>query len=1858
MGKLQYTNVASEHNARGMDTYSPNSKIPPGYAELLENVDTNASGQLETRKGYQSHAGWLPLRARTVSHSGTDITFEVDTSTSIDLTAVGNGPILAYGKILDSVGGTGDWTATNALRYYPSFTVDNRETLSLGSNTITKSSSAHGLTTKYIAAGFAESTSNTNTSNELQTPDAIRINDTSYEVQVDYTTAVATTGYVWFKDISAVAGTRYIESVSAVTSKTITAATHALTNFNILAYCFDTTVANTLTQVVPDDITVDTSGEVVLTFNTAFTGDIVLVAAPIANVLAQSVAAAGSHSFTLSSPDTPYIYLQGYYFDAGTSKWTGITPDSVTYSATADEFTINYTLASGTENVEFYYEFGQVASNKIKVTDTTATSETYSTSAPQITLWGIGHEGIYLSTTRRGGHVNHIDSYRRVGEERVVAGLGGNIFAARLKSEIGTTYGLEEYDISLRTRADGGDRYLAPLFDTSGSSVTRTRGLVTDASISNNRAKVTAATYISSGVVDYTLTFTSKTGNVVLGTEVSTEDYLTVSGMAHSQHNGTWLVQSVTSDSATQTVIRVANSNIINDRFDETGAAGRAGVFTDKIELTAGTHPFIPSDKILSTAIDSDLTVLFSSTNPSATNEIFVSGVTEEITIPDGVQITAQRTTNVIPVSNTDNLVRGDMCSVSSLSRKVRVLEVNTNADNSVTVTANGTTATVTCSAAHLLDAGKRVLLNGFAEDSLNGVHTVASVTSSTVFTFSTTVTTGSVSGTLVGETFTIDESLQVSDGSTRTKFTVANRWIPVEAPTPSGQLPKLTYQRHLDTSDYDNHPILRSTIINDSMFFTNQQDEVYKFDGTNLFRAGLPRWQPGLFAQVDGDTASILKGFTVAYSASSASERSFTLASPVFSAGDRVYDDTTTSVFTVVRTEVVPGSPDTYKIFVSGDDVASITGTGNLTLAKIYRYYFRLNYIDANNNVVTSNIAQSSDFFVEQYIDGQIRLRLTGLPDFDNYDYDYIEVETYRTVSNTNNPFFLVNRTVLPFNRHDGYVDIIDTTDDSLLQELDPVTSSLLGQELGVGWSQPLRAKYLTTAANSLVLANIKDYPKIDLVLAKRAGVASVATSDLDNYKVLIRKDNTDTSTTTNMTDRVRYEFLSDGDQGLSPTLITFDFVDGDVNTGQDTIAETAHGLRTGQAVQLTTTGTLPSPLATSTTYYVIRVTANSIKLATSLDNANAGTAIDITSAAGGGTHTVTVVNYMTTSFDFATTDVSLANDTITETDHNLSTGDKVQFSTSGTLPTGLSAATDYYVIRVDADTIKVATSFANAEDGVAVDINTSTGSGTHTCEFQNTVEINKVSHGLSAGDWLYLFHGEENTTNKLTFAGWYQIAQADSADSFSIHTNHNGIALREDDVDRFVTATSTVDVPVWLGTDGNRNQRGGNPSGSAQIRAAERLAAAINATMRVTDRSTNSTFVPWISAFAGNSYESGQVLLEQPVALDSTPEVVLDSVAATSNYTWFGNDIQRTGGESDAVVAYTNVFPSRVTISYPNFPEIFNRPDTLDANITSRVVDVDAANGQAITSCINFFGESAFGDANLSEIVLVFKEQSVYALNARTGDYQRLETSGQGCTAPFSVAPTKDGVFFANESGIYRINRDLSMSWVGKNMDGYWKDSVNKTQLAEATGHQYKFGRKYKLSVPVNSDLYNSKVIVYNQDQEGEGQQHGGWTTYTNHTVTGWTNLSDDAYWASQAGDVFVLRTNEEAQDYRDDDAAVAEQVIRLRAENFGVSGVRKVVSSIITDLELPLTDVDALTIKSRIRRTGDFTTAATVNIDRDDYESVTFRSSPQDRRGNFFQVEYRHSTKDQALVLTGVTYRVGLATDKGILEAADLT
>jgi len=97
--------------------------------------------------------------------------------------------------------------------------------------------------------------------------------------------------------------------------------------------------------------------------------------------------------------------------------------------------------------------------------------------------------------------------------------------------------------------------------------------------------------------------------------------------------------------------------------------------------------------------------------------------------------------------------------------------------------------------------------------------------------------------------------------------------------------------------------------------------------------------------------------------------------------------------------------------------------------------------------------------------------------------------------------------------------------------------------------------------------------------------------------------------------------------------------------------------------------------------------------------------------------------------TFTAATTDICTA------AAHGYLTGDQVQVSSATTLPAGLAAATYYYVIKLTADTFKLANSLANAVAGTAVDI-TDTGTGTHTITLKtNLVGVAGAPSGIITG-------------------------------------------------------------------------------------------------------------------------------------------------------------------------------------------------------------------------------------------------------------------------------------------------------------------------------------------------------------------------------------------------------------------------------------------------------------------------------------------------------------------------------------------
>lgn len=169
-----------------------------------------------------------------------------------------------------------------------------------------------------------------------------------------------------------------------------------------------------------------------------------------------------------------------------------------------------------------------------------------------------------------------------------------------------------------------------------------------------------------------------------------------------------------------------------------------------------------------------------------------------------------------------------------------------------------------------------------------------------------------------------------------------------------------------------------------------------------------------------------------------------------------------------------------------------------------------------------------------------------------------------------------------------------------------------------------------------------------------------------------------------------------------ISPNVLTFDGSDTNIVTfADDTIKIPNHYLKTGDEIVYSNGGgTDIGGLTSDNTYYVRAISDELIELYDTYDHAistNTTYRSNLASGAAGTLHTITIKRQQIT-FN-ATTAQNLSADTITITAHNLITGNKVKYSNGGgTSIGGLTSGNDYYVIRVDANTIKLSSTYSGS--------------------------------------------------------------------------------------------------------------------------------------------------------------------------------------------------------------------------------------------------------------------------------------------------------------------------------------------------------------------------------------------------------------------------------------------------------------------------------------------------------------------------------------------------------------------------------
>jgi hypothetical protein len=1356
----------------------------------------------------------------------------------------------------------------------------------------------------------------------------------------------------------------------------------------------------------------------------------------------------------------------------------------------------------------------------------------------------------------------HIDSYKVPAGSNLLCGAEGIEYREVTDPGLVTSYP--------RIRANIDDiRVIGPAIYDTGETPGRTSYYMTCDNGGSHFVQVTQFEYVSGTTCRVHCYAANKKVFTQLNTEVpggalSTVmkpgyDQVTLTNMRRSELNGVFEIVDVATTGPDTFYFAVTMDDIVDNRYDETGLLGEAAVYSDKISVTENN--LIVGDKLNHYSLRDvngellyDTYVIKSDSvsvvvSPLQDPVTLVTSYTQDLTTVDSSFIPCIRTSTAIPMRGpygyeASATFHQDDFNVTA--NYISITPSSSDADygftiyDTVVITGEGplppplkTHQRYVIIDFYQGDQNKIIL--GYSAEDVDeiefGSYTPPESPVATTFTiraitcdivagdcvqfsdegYTHRVVSTSTSITLPGlRTVTFPYEVTATDCEDFSCYVkIVNRYEPLTSPVDDYLSTNPMHPVNL----VDNTNQSRSAMVSGCMYFTNYIDPVRKFDGENHYRAGIIPFRPTIGMTLDtsaSDKVDILPPSLASVSATAGSTLLKFAATPenvrIFVPGDIVRLGTDTVDYTVVAVNVdtttVAGPTTLTTGTITLDKAASSTASVTVTKQIYYRYYFRFNYVDAQNNIVASACTDPFGAEMRLTASAAINIHLCNLPTFDYFKYYAIDVEIYRTKIDSLNVFYKVASVPLTFDAGQNYVHYVDSKNDSDLTQVDNVMSALLGNNLGTAWSDAPRAKYISSVDNRLVLGNIKTNPEIDVSFNFPASVAVSGGAGVDDLVFVLAQQEPE------------------------------------------------------------------------------------------------------------------VVN---------------------------------------------SAPIDFY-----SPEDYVHKFIFTADTFTAITVDTESG---------DTVTMDRGSaHGLSVGDWVYIKNTAAASANPdLTYTGWWQVFAVPTANKFSFHCSY-----RDAGTPTYTYIADTFGrVPISLITDENQLN---TVSSEINNRLADNLARAINAVMASVDPyidfGTNDLYQydwsPWLIAKAGGLFKKGQIVIESPVGKDIVAWFEPKSIATAGRSYVSINGSRVTTGE--IVQSVTPLYPSRIAVSYSNFPEMFDNLRASNPEESDSIIDVNSSDGEEITGMIPFFGEAAFDQSKQSANIVVFKENSIYIVDVRQKELyrvtggarglanpvQRLETNGIGCTAPYSIAASKHAIFFANESGIWALGRDLSVNFVGEPLDRLWA-RTNKDYLSLYHGHHDPKNRTYMLSYTNGSDETFDDAFVFKHSVD---QPAGSWTRYDNIPALGWANLNYESRYLSTSGEVWGWRDLGLTSDFRDDADGISTEVT-FRTISYGEEGIRMNAKYVLGYYK-PYTQIDNIDLYYATDFNTTWTQAGSFSIDVDtttdnlsdlgSKKMEMIKHGLADTRCHHLQLKLVWDGADEAMDFAGWVYRVTPLDDKGITEAGE--
>ncbi len=1680
------TSHINENNlGNGLDKRNSENQLGPGYFEDVRNAEFEGN-IVKKRKGYQQLGGYLPFRVQSIEPNGTDkICFNLDSY--IDLSRLRSSPLVVRGTAYGSGSGNLDFpSSTPSEQYYPAFEVTIRRSGTPDTGFIIKiPQAAHDHSSWIQHAGIYLSTSQSNLTNEFVYEDTLTINTTGLtttQTLVDTDVVVNNTdSYIHASlDASTLGPDHYYPNAGGIPSFISTVAgtpidftfdvadeTIELQSSNLIITVYEDIGGNSVERVIPDDIRIDGT-DVTITLTNPSGNDYIYVATavPDAQVLAgQVTAVAQTVVISNASPFTAFAV----YTLSGTEREL-VLSDTANYDDTTKELTL--TFQTGTSlSYQIYYTALQLRVNQFCVDRNVLGDTLSSTSAVELDVYGIDPLDVMVEENRN-HWLTHIDTYRSAGLNQLVTGVAGNEYKLD-STTLETLYPRAELVLDT-------SQYVAPFFLSTGQTFTSSptgRGFTTSTDGFAGPEITDIAYQSSTGYVRFTLStpelniddvnttgdsaFTLN-GSVYEGTLEN--DLLTVENAGYAIMNGDHLIQLMTLDPTNnQILVDCTVTGVTNTDFDETDVGGYAQVYTSPLTVKNSAileNTILPGNEI--TVGGENYTVRG---NKFTTDEkLLIKDVTSLAELSTGLFILATVTSNVIPVRDTstatvDEYVKGDMVKYTDFERWIRIDDVVQLTSRTVTLSGNNVIFSTIGDALNF-EAGQNIAI--MSDGLEGGVVTVNSVVNETTLEVSKTYT--ATVGRLVGQTFELDESIRVADTVDNSlSFTPTARWHSLQKASVPSQLPQADQvtQYPFNAFATTEQRLIKSTMVSDNMYLTNGEDALVKYDGVNLSRAGLFRWEGATFvrkvlstggaiphtpATVNGSIALNSRVFSTA----AGEAGSFTVGQSVvlfeFATPTNRYETTVKSIDTV---------NDTITVELTSDSAAY----DRITDASILKYYFRLNLIDANNNIIGSAASGVDNNYTIQMTDSTtVGIKLAKPGTLPLFDYNRLEYEVYRTKQD-GAVFFKVATISVDYTDGNNYVYFEDTVADESLFEDDPVSTSTFGAEIATAIDEPLRARFITSANNRLILGNLKDSPRAEVQIFRPK--TELTAADLADVRFEL----------TNTTGTIEYTFTNTAGQAVS---------------------------------RVQPDGTLTGPA------------------------------------------------------------------------------------------------------------------------------------------------------GLTAGNWVYLYKTSE-TDGAPEYLGWHILETSTKLANYAGSKDYTG---PDAPTDVFIIEGSATSIPIWAGNefsdDNSAYQDITAQGGGTQLTIQSKFINALNATQY------NLTGFNLAGEGRTDISEAGRFNIK---ALDNVSFTLkITSANLLSESTVYVNNIQISSG--DSVVSIEQAYNSRMLVSFPNFAEVFDRPRAVIAEDSQSVIDVNSADGQEITGIIPFFGDSTSQDSRKQDIVICFKENSIYAVNVSTRRVTKIDSRGVGCNAPNSIAAVPNGIIFASKSGVYRLNRSFDVIWVGRFIDRLWQENTNLDQLELATGHVYPQQQQYRLSVPVGNDAFNTEVYTYQYGDEAQGRS-GSWTRFDNIPSTGWASDGSESYFGSTKGRMYTIRNTDTDSDFRDDGGGISMECL-YRGLHFGAPGRRKVVRSIVSHFRVLKTD-SGTTMNVGVDLTDEFKPTSSFKLQdsvEDGLSTIisskvkSIRQNLPSQRGVYFQLQYINQAIDTPVELTSITFKVAGLDTQGITQAAETT